>query len=92
MTLSHKTTAIATRKCIRLFYCKVSYTGLHCLSFAPQQVAHERPFMSNRKEIVTLRIDADMFSWLKRASRNKRVTVSHLIREALLPVYKSRRK
>ncbi len=44
------------------------------------------------KEFVGVRFDADVMAWLKRASRNSRVTVSHLIRQAVQEKFDSRRK
>ena len=45
-----------------------------------------------RKEFVGVRFDADIMAWLKRASRNRRVTVSHIIREAVGEKFEARRK
>jgi len=52
----------------------------------------EQEEMAKRKESITLRMDADVVSWLKRAARNGRVTVSHLIRAKLNSDFEARRK
>ena len=44
------------------------------------------------KEFVGVRFDADVMAWLKRASRNSRVTVSHIIRAAVNEKFAARRK
>ena len=45
-----------------------------------------------RKEIVGVRFDPDVTAWLKRAAKNRRVTMSHIIREVVNEKFVARRK
>lgn len=45
-----------------------------------------------RKAIVGVRFDPDVQAWLKRAARNRRVTISHIIREFVHEKFVARRK
>jgi uncharacterized protein (DUF4415 family) len=52
----------------------------------------EQAMQKKCKEFVGVRFDADVMAWLKRASRNSRVTVSHIIRAAVNEKFAARRK
>jgi hypothetical protein len=45
-----------------------------------------------RKELIAIRVDSDVVQWLKRAARNRRVTLTHLVREQLYRGFDQRRK